>query len=49
MPKITMQLPIQTKTIDKAFDEFLRWCKVKNLSPHTIKFYEVQFNEFLKL
>lgn len=48
MPKITMQLPIQTKTIDKAFDEFLRWCKVKNLSPHTIKFYEVQFNEFLK-
>lgn len=48
MPKKLQTQIMGTKTVSQAFDEFLRWCKVKNLSPHTIKFYEVQFKEFLK-
>jgi integrase/recombinase XerD len=30
----------QSKTFEKGFDEFILFCKVKNLSPATIKFYE---------
>ncbi|MBZ9688257.1 hypothetical protein G9F72_018140 [Clostridium estertheticum] len=28
------------KTFDEAYDEFLRYCKVRNLRPATIKHYE---------
>ncbi|MDK2821149.1 MAG: hypothetical protein PWP31_1114 [Clostridia bacterium] len=32
MKKIRLIKPTQEKTIEEAFDEFIRFCKIKNLS-----------------
>lgn len=43
---ITMQEINCGKTVEKAFQEFLQQCKIKNLSPSTIHFYEGHFKRF---
>lgn len=48
MQKLSLSSQAKTKTIHNAFDEFIRYCKIKNLSPHTISFYERHFNGFLE-
>ena len=45
---IKMKKQQATKTIGEAFDEFLKYCKVKNLSQHTSDFYDNCFKEFTK-
>lgn len=46
--KITMQKKIENKTLDVLFDDFIRNCKVKNLRPATIQYYENFINIFFK-
>ena len=48
MARITMQQKPSEKTMEQAFDEFLRYCKIKNLSEHTLSFYEFRFQQFAK-
>ncbi|GEM_PF-1272422 len=48
MQKISLPSQAKTKTIQNAFDEFIRYCKIKNLSPHAIAFYERHFSNFLE-
>jgi integrase/recombinase XerD len=43
---ISMQEINCNKTVDKAFHEFIQQCKIKNLSPSTIHFYEGHFKRF---
>jgi integrase/recombinase XerD len=43
---ISMQEVNCDKTVDKAFHEFLQRCKIKNLSPSTIHYYEGHFKRF---
>lgn len=40
MKKLTIQRDTNNITVADAAKEFIRHCKVKNLSPHTIKYYE---------
>lgn len=48
MPKKLQTQIMGTKTVSQAFDEFLKWCKAKNLSEYSILFYERQFGKFLE-
>lgn len=48
MKKISMQQSTKKITFEKAFDQFIRQCKVKNLSDETIKYYERCRNSFAK-
>ncbi|OCL27577.1 integrase [Orenia metallireducens] len=46
MVKIKMNKKKQDKTLEEGFKEFLRHCKVKNLSESTIKFYKSAYNYY---
>ena len=43
---ITMNLQKHDKTVQEAFDEFIRYCKIKNLADSSIRFYEVNLKQF---
>lgn len=45
MDKITMNI-LTNKTIDNAFEDFIKHCKVKNLAPATIKYYQDCYERF---
>jgi site-specific recombinase XerD len=50
MKRIQMKNSSQDKTVVAAFEEFIKNCKVRNLSPRTIKYYNdymAQFTKFL--
>lgn len=38
----------KTKTVEEGFKEFVRYCKVKNLSDRTLDFYQECFERFCK-
>ena len=38
----------KTKTVEERFKEFVRYCKVKNLSDRTLDFYQECFERFCK-
>lgn len=46
--KILMQKKIKNKNLDVLFDDFIRNCKVRNLRPATIQYYEDFINIFFK-
>lgn len=46
--KITLKQSSCNKTFDKGYDEFILYCKVRNLSPATIKHYDNSINIFYK-
>ena len=39
--RIKMQQQPELKTVEESFNEFIRYCKVKNLAKDTIIFYEM--------
>jgi integrase/recombinase XerD len=50
--KVIAMNPIQrqeNKTTQQAFDEFTRYCKIRNLSNHTIFYYERSLEQFTKV
>lgn len=42
-----MTIKSADKTFKEGYTEFITYCKVKNLSEHTIKYYEQCFNSFV--
>lgn len=38
--KVTLTKAIQSKTFDEGYDDFILYCKTKNLRPATLKFYD---------
>ena len=46
--RIKMQQQVNHKTVEEAFNEFLRYCRVKNLAKDTLIFYENCFKSFSK-
>ena len=36
------------KTVAEVFEEFIKYCRVKNLSKRTIEYYEDSYNSFVK-
>ncbi len=46
--KIDLAKNKANKTFDEGFDEFVTWCKVRNLRPTTIKYYEDIINIWYK-
>lgn len=47
--KIKMQQQTEQKSTEEAFNEFIRYCKVKNLAKDSIIFYENCFKSFTKI
>lgn len=47
--QIKMRKEKESKTIKEGFEEFIKHCKVKNLSEHTISYYNVSYDYFTKL
>lgn len=43
-----MQQQQENKNLEEAFQEFIKYCNVKNLAKDTIIFYENCFNSFSK-
>ncbi|GAB6099289.1 tyrosine recombinase XerC [Halanaerocella petrolearia] len=46
--EIKMQKEAEDKTVGEAFEEFLKYCKVKSLSESTIEYYKTSYNYFIK-
>ena len=49
MKKIEMRRKTSNVTVQDAFDMFIRKCRVKNLSDHTILAYEKKCKEFIEM
>ncbi|MFO7819636.1 MAG: hypothetical protein R6V17_05285 [Halanaerobacter sp.] len=45
--KIKMQKENEDKTVKKAFQEFIKYCKVKSLSESTISYYKTSYSYFI--
>lgn len=45
--KIKMQTKDNQKTVEDAFNEFIQYCKVRNLAPDTIIFYRNTYKKFI--
>jgi integrase/recombinase XerD len=46
--EVTLQDMIQMEALDKWMEGFLRDCRVRELSPYTIKYYKAQLADFAK-
>ena len=45
--KIKQVDAIRQKTLENVIEEFLRHCRLKNLSPRTLEYYEEDLSYFL--
>jgi len=46
MKKIEMKKATQTRTLEEGFNEFIKFCQIKNLSEKSISYYNIYFNMF---